>query len=145
MNIIRDLLFERLFSFLQLQVLFRYNDVTLLLQYRRNEPNRRRRIKRDVLSNIENWKGVAGLRPASSTTAPSSNDNPSSSDGSSSVAQLLTDMSTLSLSTNVDPPRDNLPTTSRRGVERIRAVNTTTNSDSDPSREDANSSQNPNP
>jgi len=108
---------------------------SLLLQYRRNEPNRRRRIKRDILSNIENWKGVAGLRPANSTTTPSSNDSSSSSDASS-VTQLLTDMSTLSLGTNVDPPRDNLPTTSRRGVERIRAVNTTATSDSDPSRDD---------
>jgi len=34
----------------------------ILFQYRRNDPNRRRRIKRDQMSNITNWKGVAGLR-----------------------------------------------------------------------------------
>jgi hypothetical protein len=51
------------------------------LQYRRNEPNRRRRIKRDVLSNIQNWKGIAGLRPPSSRTQNSSpTDSPTTQD-----------------------------------------------------------------
>ena len=33
-----------------------------MIQYRRNEPQRRRRVKRDVRDQIENRKGVAGLR-----------------------------------------------------------------------------------
>jgi hypothetical protein len=96
------------------------------LQYRRNEPNRRRRIKRDLLSNIQNWKGVAGLRPANST----SNENVSSStsnDGvanvddisngdnsSAAIAQLSSDLLSLNL---VGADRDDLPTA------RVRAVN----------------------
>ena len=44
-------------------------DFEHMIQYRRNEPQRRRRVKRDVRDQIENRKGVAGLRIHSSVTA----------------------------------------------------------------------------
>ena len=40
-----------------------------MIQYRRNEPQRRRRVKRDVRDQIENRKGVAGLRINPSTVS----------------------------------------------------------------------------
>ena len=46
-------------------------DFEHMIQYRRNEPQRRRRVKRDARDQIENRKGVAGLRINPSTTATS--------------------------------------------------------------------------
>ena len=48
-------------------------DFEHMIQYRRNEPQRRRKVKRDARDQIMNRKGVAGLRikpsPGSATTA----------------------------------------------------------------------------
>jgi len=37
-------------------------DFNLMVQFRKDNPNRKRRIKRDQKDNIHNYKGVAGLR-----------------------------------------------------------------------------------
>ena len=37
-------------------------DFNLMVQFRKDNPNRKRRIKRDQKENIHNYKGVAGLR-----------------------------------------------------------------------------------
>lgn len=81
-------------------------DFTNMLQYRRNEPNRRRRIKRDLLSNIQNWKGVAGLRLA---TAQSS----STDDASQSTADQLSDnLASLTLGAGALPTSTRVRATS---------------------------------
>ena len=69
-----------------------------MVQHRRNEPHKRRRIKRDVLSNVENYKGVAGLRlnPDPRSSRPST----SSTDSRPSVDALSQDLGSLNLDQN---------------------------------------------
>ena len=59
-----------------------------MLQYRRNDPSRRRRIKRDVASAPK--KGVAGLRMEAEATADSNDAVDDRTDAASdNVASLL--------------------------------------------------------
>ena len=59
-----------------------------MLQYRRNDPSRRRRIKRDVASAPK--KGVAGLRMEAEATADSNDNGDDRADAASdNVASLL--------------------------------------------------------
>ena len=59
-----------------------------MLQYRRNDPSRRRRIKRDVASAPK--KGVAGLRMEAEATADSNDAGDDRTDAASdNVASLL--------------------------------------------------------
>lgn len=54
-------------------------DLENMLQCRRNEPHRRRQIKRDLSANVADKKGVAGIRtavqPTTAAAAPSSSSN----------------------------------------------------------------------
>ena len=59
-------------------------DFENMIQYRRNEPQRRRRIKRDQRDQITNMKGVAGIRIIPTTTT-----NPPISSGTSSNHQSI--------------------------------------------------------
>ena len=68
-----------------------------MIQYRRNEPQRRRRVKRDVRDQIENRKGVAGLRINPSTvSAPQASQ--ASSLPSISSNSILSDVSSMASS-----------------------------------------------
>lgn len=62
-------------------------DFEQMVQHRRNDPNRRRRIKRDLVANVDNCKGVAGLRlPNTFTPTHTSSQNQM---GGSSLPQPL--------------------------------------------------------
>ena len=74
-----------------------------MIQYRRNEPQRRRRVKRDVRDQIENRKGVAGLRINPSAVSVPQASQPSSLPGISSNS-ILSDVSSMAPSRN--PLRD---------------------------------------
>ena len=65
-------------------------DFENMIQYRRNEPQRRRRVKRDARDQIANMKGIAGLRlnsqPTSQNTAIQGDPNTNSVSNASAVS-----------------------------------------------------------
>lgn len=70
-------------------------DFGQMIQYRCSDPNRKRMIKRDIIANVDNYKGIAGLRlpnaAATPTHAPSGQTNNNSQrDGVSAAPPLTT-------------------------------------------------------
>ena len=63
-------------------------DFENMMQYRRNEPQRRRRVKRDIPAQITNRKGIAGIRISGPTTAPQTSTN-NSSQSTNTAANIL--------------------------------------------------------
>ena len=65
-------------------------DFENMIQYRRNEPQRRRRVKRDARDQIANMKGIAGLRlnspPTSQNTTIQGDHNTNSVSNASAVS-----------------------------------------------------------
>ena len=75
-------------------------DFENMLQSRRNEPQRRRQIKRDLISNVSDKKGVAGIRTlatngatSSSSTTTTSNANLATTSGMDDLANQMSNVS----------------------------------------------------
>ena len=77
-------------------------DFEHMLQYRRNDPSRRRRIKRDLASAPK--KGVAGLRMESENDQSAETDNPAVSNGDQS--DLADAIGSLNLANNDNGDND---------------------------------------
>ena len=75
-------------------------DFENMLQSRRNEPQRRRQIKRDLISNVSDKKGVAGIRTTATNGATSSSSTTTSNANlatTSGMDDLANQMSNVSL------------------------------------------------
>ena len=73
-------------------------DFENMLQSRRNEPQRRRQIKRDLISNVSDKKGVAGIRTTatgatSSSSTTTSNANSATTSGMDDLANQMSNVS----------------------------------------------------
>jgi len=73
-------------------------DFENMLQCRRNEPNRRRQIKRDLAGNVTDKKGIAGIRTTGSSGTTVSNTTATDT----AVDDLSTQVSTIQISNQTD-------------------------------------------
>ena len=78
-------------------------DFENMLQCRRNEPQRRRQIKRDLITNVADKKGIAGIRTTASTQNNSNNavvDNLASRMSNVQIAATTSSATTSDTATN---------------------------------------------
>ena len=76
-----------------------------MLQSRRNEPQRRRQIKRDLISNVSDKKGVAGIRTAATNGATSSSSSSTTSNANSATTSGMDDLANQMSNVSLNNPQ----------------------------------------